>query len=92
MARLKDWLKLLEFEIVGGRLGCYVPPLTKEKWLKRFCFMEAAGDRWWPISGGVYFLQAVKQVHGMRIIQPRWKKKLSSKKRIIPATQKLEDK
>lgn len=92
LTRLKDWLKLLGFEIVGGRLGCYVPPFRKEKWLKRFCFMEAAGDRWWPISGGVYFLQAVKQVHGMRIIQPRWKKKFSTKKRIIPATQKLEDK
>lgn len=55
LARLKDWLKLLGFEIVGGRLGCYVPPFNKEKWLKRFCFMEAAGDRWWPISGEFIF-------------------------------------
>ena len=90
LPRLKDWLKLLNFEIVGGRLGCYVPPCSKDRWIKRFHFMEAAGDRWWPISGGVYFLQAVKQVHGMHIIKPCWENSLSARRKIASATQKFK--
>ncbi|SDY56320.1 Methyltransferase domain-containing protein [Nitrosomonas sp. Nm33] len=90
LPRLKDWLKLLDFEIVGGRLGCYAPPFGKEKWIKHFHFMEAAGDRWWPISGGVYFLHAIKQIHGMRIIKPCWENSLSTKRKIVPATQKFK--
>jgi SAM-dependent methyltransferase len=88
LPRLKDWLKLLDFEMTGGKLCCYVPPFKHEKWRQRFDFMEAAGDRWWPISGGVYFLQAVKRVHGMRIMKPGWKNKLAGKKQMVPATQR----
>jgi SAM-dependent methyltransferase len=72
LPRLKDWLALLDLEVMGGALGCYVPPFRQDKWLQRAQFMEAAGDRWWPISGGVYFLRAVKRVHGMRVIKPSW--------------------
>jgi hypothetical protein len=89
LSRLKDWLKLLDFEMAGGRLCCYVPPFKQEKWRKRFKFMEAAGDRWWPISGGVYFLHAIKRTHGMRIIKPGWKHCLDTKERMAPAAQKL---
>jgi SAM-dependent methyltransferase len=89
LSRLKDWLKLLDFEMVGGRLCCYAPPFIQENWLQRFSFMEAAGDRWWPISGGVYFLHAIKRTHGMRIIKPGWKNCFDTKKRVVPATQKL---
>lgn len=73
LTQIKDWLELLDFEITGGQFGCYVPPCAEEKWLTRLHFMEAAGDRWWPIAGGVYFLQAVKHGCGVRVIQPDWK-------------------
>ena len=33
--------------------------------------MEKAGARWWPISGGVYVVRAVKRVHGMRLDHAR---------------------
>ncbi|HQT26210.1 MAG TPA: methyltransferase domain-containing protein [Burkholderiales bacterium] len=72
LARLKDWLALLGFEVAAGKLCCYIPPLDQEKWLNRFSFMEKAGDRWWPISGGVYCLVAIRRVRGMRIIMPSW--------------------
>ena len=49
--RVKDWLALLGFEIVGGQMACYAPPSRQQKWLERFSFMETAGDRWWPIGG-----------------------------------------
>ncbi len=91
LSRLKDWLKLLDFEMAGGRLSCYTPPFKQERWRRRFSFMEAAGDRWWPISGGVYFLHAIKHMHGMRIIKPGWKNCLDPKKRMVPATQKMNE-
>ena len=68
--RLKDWLSLLGFDVVGGRLDGYVPPFASQKWLHRFGWFEKAGDRWWPIGGGVYYLRATKKVLGMRVIMP----------------------
>lgn len=89
LPRLKDWLALLDFEVTGGKMSCYVPPLRQEKWLRRFQFMETAGDRWWPVSSGVYFLQAVKRVHGMRVIKPNWNDVLAAKRSLAAITQKL---
>jgi SAM-dependent methyltransferase len=87
LSRLKDWLALLGFEIVGGRFACYAPPMLSPKWLERFHFMEPAGDRWWAVCGGVYYLHAVKRVAGMRLIKPQWNKRLVSK--LIPVAPKL---
>ena len=89
LPRLKDWLTLLDFEITKDRLCCYAPPFSQEKWLKRFSFMEAAGDRWWPFSGGIYFLTAVKRVHGMRVIKPEWKEVRAARRGMAPVAQKL---
>ncbi len=90
LPRLKDWLKLLNFEMRGGKLCCYTPPFTKENWRQRFKFMEDAGDRWWPISGGIYFLHAVKHKHCMRLIKPSWKTSLAGKRKIAAATQRTK--
>jgi SAM-dependent methyltransferase len=90
LLRLKDWLALLGFEIAGGAMGCYVPPFTSQKWIDRFKFMDAAGDRWWPISGAVTFLHAIKRVRGMRVITPRWAQRARSKQ-LAAVPQKQED-
>ncbi len=66
--RLRDWLRLLSFEVEGGRFGCYRPPFTSEKWLQRFGWMDRTGERWWPVFGAVYALVAVKRVRGMRLV------------------------
>jgi SAM-dependent methyltransferase len=71
--RLRDWLRLLDFQIQGGRFGCYRPAVGSQDWLKRLAWMEKAGDRWWPILGSVYMIEAVKQVHGMRLLGPSWR-------------------
>ena len=71
--RLRDWLRLLSFEVESGRFGCYRPALTAPHWLDRFEWMDRAGARWWPIFGAVYFLVAVKRVRGMRLLGPAWK-------------------
>lgn len=90
LPRLKDWLALLGFEVVGGRFAAYAPPFSQTKWLERSAFMEAAGDRWWAVSGGVYFLHAIKRVHGMHLIKPQWNEGLVSK--LIPVAPKLNSK
>ncbi|WHZ11504.1 MAG: FIG005121: SAM-dependent methyltransferase [Burkholderiaceae bacterium] len=71
--RLRDWLRLLNFEVEAGNFGCYRPAVRSERWLGRFAWMDRAGDRWWPIFGAVYFLVAVKRVHGMRLLSAAWK-------------------
>ncbi len=89
LPRLKDWLALLGFEVVGGRFAAYAPPFRQKKWLERASCMERAGDRWWAVSGGVYFLHAVKRVPGMRLIKPKWNEGLVRK--LLPATPKLNN-
>lgn len=66
--RLADWLRLLGFELNDSRFGCYRPALKSEAWLERCAWMEAAGERSWPVFGAVYLVQAVKRVRGMRLI------------------------
>jgi len=88
--RIKDWLALLGFEVAGIRFAAYAPPFHQTKWLERFAFMEAAGDRWWAVSGGVYFVHAIKRVHGMRLIKPQWNEGLVSK--LLPVSPKMNNK
>lgn len=66
--RLRDWLRLLSFEVEGGSFGCWRPPLSTQVWLDRFDWMDGLGERWWPVLGAVYVLVAVKRVRGMRLV------------------------
>jgi SAM-dependent methyltransferase len=94
--RLRDWFALLGFETRSGAFGCYAPPVRQEKWLSRWHFMEPAGDRWWPMMGAVYILQAIKRQHGMRLITPKWKDRIARAKALAlmpqkPLAQKQEE-
>ncbi len=86
--RLKDWFALLGFETRTGAFGCYAPAVAQEKWLRRFSFLELAGDRWWPIAGAVYVIQAIKRQHGMRLITPIWLDRIARAKALAPAVHK----
>lgn len=55
--RLRDWLRLLGFEVQVSRFGGW--PLAQ------------GGERWWPILGGVYLVMATKRVPGGRLVQGR---------------------
>ena len=72
--RLRDWLRLLSFEVETSSFGCYRPAFSSEKWLERFSWMDAVGERSWPIFGAAYFIVAVKRVRGVKLIGPAWKK------------------
>jgi SAM-dependent methyltransferase len=68
--RLRDWLRLLNFEMAPGSFGCYRPAVKSEGMLQRFAWMDTLGKQYWPIFGAVYFVVAVKRVRGMRMISP----------------------
>ena len=90
LLRLREWLRVLGFELNGGKFGCYAPPFRNEIWLKRFGFMEKAGARWWPVTGGVYVVRAVKRVHGMRMITPAWRQERARRRALAPVSQRTQ--
>jgi SAM-dependent methyltransferase len=77
--RLRDWLRLLSFEVEQGRFGCWRPPLRTQHWLDRYQWIESVGERWWPVLGALYFIVAVKRVRGMRLVGLVRREKLKPK-------------
>jgi SAM-dependent methyltransferase len=86
LLRLREWLRVLGFELNGGKFGCYAPPFKSELWLRRWHFMEKAGARWWPVTGGIYVVRAVKRVHGMRIVTPAWRRERARRRALAPVS------
>jgi hypothetical protein len=41
------------------------------------------------MAGGVYFLQAIKRVRGMRLIVPKWSNRLAPKKNLAVVPKKV---
>jgi len=73
LARLKDWLRLLGFDIISIEHVFYRPPLQHEGIMKKPLFVESLGKKFWPIFGASYTLVAKKRVITMTPIKPRWK-------------------
>ena len=48
---------------------------------------DRVGERWWPIGGGVYIIQAIKRVHSMRLIMPKWDRRAAGRA-LAPLIQK----
>jgi hypothetical protein len=71
--RLRDWLRLLSFEVEGAQFGAYRPAIRSPAWFERWAWLESAGHRWWPILGAVYSLTAIKRVRGLRLLEPAWR-------------------
>ena len=86
--RLRDWLRVLGFELNGGKFGLYVPPVRQKRWIERLAFMEKAGARWWPIAGALYVVRAVKRVHGMRLVTPAWRQERARRRAVAAVTQR----
>ena len=68
--RLRDWLRLLNFDVEPGHFGCFRPAVRSAGLLQRFAWIDKLGERYWSIFGAVYFVVAVKRVRGMRMISP----------------------
>lgn len=70
--RLRDWLRLLGFEVTALQLACHRPDLASARWFERLAWMDRVGPRVWPFFGSVYGVQATKRVQGMRLLSPAW--------------------
>ena len=82
LPQIRDWLALLGLSPVGGGYCAYLPPLALRQDAKcALGWVEAAGARWWPLAGGVYFIHAVKRVIVARPICPRGARKKHSRRR-----------
>lgn len=81
LARLKDWLALLDFEVTQGAMFYYRPPVQRESVLDRLYFLDKMGDRWWPLMAAVYVVVAKKRVAGVTPLPLKWKKR----RLVVPA-------
>ena len=86
--RLRDWLRLLDFEVESHRFGCWRPALSAEVWLQRFDWMDALGERWWPFFGAAHCIVAVKRVRGARLVGARWKRQVTMSGATVPLAQR----
>jgi len=89
--RLRDWLRLLSFEVEAGRFGCYRLPVASERWLQRCAWMDEQGERWWPVFGAAYFVVAVKRVRGMRLVGLAREQRQRAKAGAVVATHKRRE-
>ena len=76
--RVRDWLQLLGFEVVGSAMYQYAPLSASERLRRWMNFYNAVGDRWLPLSGGAYMISARKRIGGFTLIGP---KRLSHKQK-----------
>lgn len=71
--RLKDWLTLLDFEIVNTDKFFFRPPIMNKKVMQRLLAMEKLGRYLWPFCGGVYLLVAKKRVIPLTPVKMQWR-------------------
>lgn len=80
LARVKEWVSVLGFEIISGSTAYYLPPLKSSRLRSKLSFLQKAGPRWWPMWSAIFILVARKREFGMTPIMPRWR----TKQRLAP--------
>ena len=70
--RLRDWLKLLGFEIVDARRYLFTLPLGSSAPSSQ-SFFERSGQYLWPLFAGGYLIKARKRVYTLTPVLPRWR-------------------
>lgn len=75
LTRLKDWLKLLGFEIVTIERFYYRPPVQNKKIMQRLAIIEQLGNYCWPFFAGIYLLVAKKSVIPVTPLKLEWQKR-----------------
>jgi SAM-dependent methyltransferase len=89
--RVRDWLKLLGFEIVDAHRYLFTWPWGKSAPAAER-FFEVVGERAWPVFAGGYLLKARKRVYAMTPIRWRWRKRTQPVGGLIePATRVQRD-
>jgi SAM-dependent methyltransferase len=66
--RVKDWMQLLGFEVIGSAMYQYAPLVKGQRLRSALNFINSVGHRWLPMSGGGYMISAKKRELGMRLV------------------------
>lgn len=70
--RLRDWLGLLGFEIVGARRYLFAPPWTQHMSERTRGWLESRGPVFASPLAGAYLVKACKRVRALTPIRPAW--------------------
>ena len=70
LARIRDWLSLLDFEIVSVDRFAYCPPLRRAT--SKLAWLEQLGGALWPALGGAMLIVARKRVLPLTPVRLRW--------------------
>lgn len=73
--RIRDWLSLLNFEVIEHHRVLFRAPFKNEKWLRRWQFIERWGKRFWPLLGGVSVIVASKRSIPLTPVREEWRKR-----------------
>lgn len=73
VARLMDWLSLLDLRIVDIRFGFYRLPFNSTRWLERRQSVHKQTRRVSLPIGGIYVVDACKTVASLTPLRPQWK-------------------
>lgn len=73
LTRIKDWLKLLDFEVIKLEHFYFRPPFRSLKLLQKLEFMEQLGRYCWPWLGAIYILVAKKRVVPLTPVKLQWR-------------------
>lgn len=79
VARIKDWLKLLGFELEYMHKTSFRPPFRGKRVMAKLRFMELLGNAYWPFFGNVYVIVAKKHVAAVTPLKASWQ----TRRRII---------
>ena len=71
-SRIKDWLKLLGFDIKQSMKVGFRPPFKRAGLNRRLEFMEQLGAYCWPFFGNVSILVAKKRVASVTPLKSSW--------------------
>lgn len=70
--RLRDWLRLLDFECVSQECGFFRPPLSQMGIMRQMTWFERVA-KWMRLPfGGFYLIVARKHVAPLTPLKPRW--------------------
>ncbi len=72
--RLRDWLRLLGFEVVESRRYLFAPPWNRGFAARSGRWLEQRGPQLAPPLAGAYLVKARKRVRALTPIRPAWQR------------------
>lgn len=75
--RVRDWLKLLDFQLVDGHNLSFQLPFTNDRLLRKTSFLEGVGRKCWPFCSNLYTMVAIKRSVQLTPLKPKWTRRRS---------------